>query len=156
MGIGNLQDPNAVSALELAHDYGSANTQMTGLMNNPEFLRQMSDLMSRPEVVDQVSARASGYRTNVQMIASNPQLAAMGPQMRQVMQSPMFRQMMSNPETLRMVSFYITRQLTTDHADAVCHGRERYGRNGRNGRSRRSRRPGWLWRRGSRCWGWRR
>lgn len=28
--------------------------QMTGLMNNPEFLRQMSDLMSRPEVVDQV------------------------------------------------------------------------------------------------------
>lgn len=28
---------------------------MTGLMNNPEFLRQMSDLMSRPEVVDQVS-----------------------------------------------------------------------------------------------------
>lgn len=33
----------------------TANLQMTGLMNNPEFLRQMSDLMSRPEVVDQVS-----------------------------------------------------------------------------------------------------
>lgn len=28
---------------------------MTGLMDNPEFLRQMSDLMSRPEVVEQVS-----------------------------------------------------------------------------------------------------
>ncbi|GMK57916.1 hypothetical protein CspeluHIS016_0407500 [Cutaneotrichosporon spelunceum] len=72
MGLGNLNDPNA----------------MTGLMDNPEFLRQMSDLLSRPEVVDQ-------------MIASNPQLAAMGPQVRQMMQSPMFRQMISNPETLR-------------------------------------------------------
>lgn len=38
------------------------------------------------------------------MIASNPQLAAMGPQVRQMMQSPMFRQMISNPETLRAVS----------------------------------------------------
>ncbi|BEJ12891.1 hypothetical protein CspHIS471_0300650 [Cutaneotrichosporon sp. HIS471] len=72
MGLGNLNDPNA----------------MTGLMDNPDFLRQMSDLLSRPEVVDQ-------------MIASNPQLAAMGPQVRQMMQSPMFRQMISNPETLR-------------------------------------------------------
>ncbi|CAK9782761.1 hypothetical protein CC85DRAFT_285626 [Cutaneotrichosporon oleaginosum] len=72
MGIGNLNDPNA----------------MTGLMDNPEFLRQMSDLLARPEVVDQ-------------MIASNPQLAAMGPQVRQMLQSPMFRQMISNPETLR-------------------------------------------------------
>lgn len=30
---------------------------MTGLMDNPDFLRQMSDLLSRPEVVDQVSLR---------------------------------------------------------------------------------------------------
>lgn len=32
-----------------------SNAQMAGLMDNPEFLRQMSDLLSRPEVVDQVS-----------------------------------------------------------------------------------------------------
>lgn len=37
------------------------------------------------------------------MINSNPQLQAMGPQARQIMQSPMFRQMISNPETLRSV-----------------------------------------------------
>lgn len=42
------------------------------------------------------------------MIASNPQLAAMGPQVRQMMQSPMFRQMISNPETLRAVSLQFT------------------------------------------------
>jgi hypothetical protein len=27
---------------------------MTGMMDNPEFLRSMSDMMSRPEVIDQV------------------------------------------------------------------------------------------------------
>jgi len=40
----------------------------------------------------------------LQIIASNPQLAPMAPQIRQTMQNPMVRQMMSNPETLRMVS----------------------------------------------------
>lgn len=63
---------------------------MMGLMDSPEFLRQMSDIMARPEVVDQI-------------IASNPQLQAMGPQVRQMMQSPFFREMMSNPDTLRQV-----------------------------------------------------
>ncbi|WVW83351.1 hypothetical protein I302_105370 [Kwoniella bestiolae CBS 10118] len=71
-GLDNMFDPNA----------------MTGMMNNPDFLRSMSEMMSRPEVLDQI-------------IASNPQLQAMGPQVRQMMQSPFFRQMMSNPETLR-------------------------------------------------------
>lgn len=52
------------------------------------------------------------------MIASNPQLAAMGPQMRQVMQSPMFRQMMSNPETLRMASLRHTS--LTDNRSCRC------------------------------------
>ncbi|KIR58563.1 ubiquilin [Cryptococcus bacillisporus CA1873] len=73
-GLENLNDPNA----------------MSNMMQSPEFLRSMSDLMSRPEVVDQI-------------IASNPQLASMGPQIRQMMASPFFRQMMSNPETLRMM-----------------------------------------------------
>ncbi|WWC85287.1 uncharacterized protein L201_000149 [Kwoniella dendrophila CBS 6074] len=71
-GLNNMFDPNA----------------MTGMMNNPDFLQSMADMMARPEVLDQI-------------IASNPQLQSMGPQVRQMMQSPFFRQMMSNPETLR-------------------------------------------------------
>lgn len=47
-----------------------------------------------------------------QIIASNPQLQAMGPQVRQMMQSPFFREMMSNPETLRRVGTQFTH-----HAD---------------------------------------
>lgn len=48
----------------------------------------MSGMMSNPQVLDQI-------------IAQNPQLAAMGPQVREVFQSERFRQMMSNPESLR-------------------------------------------------------
>ena len=50
-------------------------------MNSPEYMQQMSALMSNPAVVDQI-------------IALNPQLQAMGPMMRQMMQSEQFRQMM--------------------------------------------------------------
>ena len=51
---------------------------MTGMLNNPQFLQQMSTLMTNPAVLDQI-------------IASNPQLASMGPQVRQMMQSEQFR-----------------------------------------------------------------
>ncbi|KAI5119312.1 hypothetical protein M0805_004556 [Coniferiporia weirii] len=61
---------------------------MQGMMENPAFLQQMSGLMANPAVLDQI-------------IASNPQLAAMGPQVRQVMQSEAFRQMISNPQALQ-------------------------------------------------------
>lgn len=44
---------------------------MLGMLQNPEFLQQMRDMLSRPEVVDQI-------------IASNPQMQAMGPQMREM------------------------------------------------------------------------
>ena len=50
-------------------------------MDSPQFLQQMSSLMSNPAIVDQI-------------IASNPQLQGMGPQIRQVFQSEQFRQMM--------------------------------------------------------------
>ncbi|KAI0728429.1 hypothetical protein C8Q72DRAFT_885417 [Fomitopsis betulina] len=63
---------------------------MQGMWSNPAFLQQMSTLMSNPAIVDQI-------------IASNPQLAGMGPQVRQVFQSEQFRQMMANPESLRMM-----------------------------------------------------
>lgn len=55
--------------------------QMQGMLNNPAFLSQMSGVMSDPAILDQV-------------IASNPQLAAMGPQVRQLFQSDYFRNMM--------------------------------------------------------------
>lgn len=63
---------------------------MQGMLNNPAFVQQMSSVMSDPAILDQ-------------LIASNPQLAAMGPQVRQLFQSEGFRNMMSNPESLRMM-----------------------------------------------------
>ena len=63
---------------------------MQSMLNSPQFLQQMSSVMSNPDVLDQI-------------IASNPQLSAMGPQVREVFRSERFRQMMSNPETLRMM-----------------------------------------------------
>ncbi|KAI8980627.1 hypothetical protein BD414DRAFT_492803 [Trametes punicea] len=63
---------------------------LQSMLNSPQFLQQMSSVMSNPAVLDQI-------------IATNPQLASMGPQVREVFRSERFRQMMSNPETLRMM-----------------------------------------------------
>lgn len=54
---------------------------MQGMLQNPEFLQQMTAVMSDPAVLEQI-------------IASNPQLAAMGPRVREIFQSEGFRQMM--------------------------------------------------------------
>ena len=51
------------------------------MLDNPAFLQQMSSMMSNPAVLDQI-------------ISMNPQLSAMAPQARQIMQSEQFRQMM--------------------------------------------------------------
>ncbi|KAF8148238.1 hypothetical protein B0H34DRAFT_737437 [Crassisporium funariophilum] len=63
---------------------------MQSMLSSPQFLEQMSRMMSNPAVIDQV-------------IASNPQLAAMGPQVRQAFQDEGFRQMVSNPESLQQM-----------------------------------------------------
>lgn len=79
---------------------------MAGLMNSPEFMQGMAEMMSRPEIVEQVRSASRAkriYADVVQMVAANPQLAGMAPQIRQMMQNPMVRQMLSNPESLRMV-----------------------------------------------------
>jgi hypothetical protein len=34
---------------------------MAGMMQNPEFLRQMADMMSRPEVIDQVRTQPPNH-----------------------------------------------------------------------------------------------
>lgn len=52
------------------------------MMQSPEFMQQMSSLMSNPAILDQI-------------IALNPQLASMAPQIREIFQSDQFRQMMS-------------------------------------------------------------
>lgn len=64
---------------------------MMGLMQNPEVQRQMQDMMSRPEFIDQ-------------MLAMNPQLQGMAPQMREMMRSEQFREMITNPETMQRMA----------------------------------------------------
>jgi ubiquilin len=51
------------------------------MLNSPEFLQQMSSVFSNPQVMDQI-------------MAMNPQLGGLDPQMRQIFQSEQFRQMM--------------------------------------------------------------
>lgn len=71
-GMGQFPDPELLSAMAL----------------NPMFQEQMNSLLLNPQMVDF-------------MINQNPQLRAMGPQVRAMLQSPMFREMISNPESLR-------------------------------------------------------
>lgn len=62
--------------------------QMSSIMLSPGFQEQMNAMLLNPQMLDF-------------LIQQNPQLRAMGPQARAMMQLPMFRQMMSNPELLR-------------------------------------------------------
>ena len=64
---------------------------MLGMMQNPEFLRHMRDMLGRPEVVDQI-------------IASNPQMQAMGPHVREMLRSEQFRDMITNPEAIQRMA----------------------------------------------------
>ncbi|POW18764.1 hypothetical protein PSHT_05565 [Puccinia striiformis] len=54
------------------------------MMNNPQVLQSAARLLEDPAMVDQ-------------MIASDPRLQTMGPQVREMLRSPMFRQMLTNP-----------------------------------------------------------
>lgn len=58
------------------------------MMENPVVQSQMNEMLSNPQMLDF-------------MIQSNPQLQALGPQAREMLQSPMFRQMMTNPDMIR-------------------------------------------------------
>jgi ubiquilin len=78
----NPNDPNMVR--QASHSSFSGPDlmfQMTSLMNDPRVLEQMAQSMSNPAVIDSI-------------IAMNPQLANMAPQMRQMFQSEEFRQIM--------------------------------------------------------------
>jgi len=58
------------------------------MMNNPQVLQSAARLLEDPAMVDQ-------------MIASDPRLQSMGPQVREMLRSPMFRQMLTNPDLMR-------------------------------------------------------
>ncbi|KAL6449831.1 DSK2 Ubiquitin domain-containing protein DSK2 [Candida maltosa Xu316] len=62
--------------------------QLNSMMSNPMFQQQMQAMLSDPQMLDF-------------MIQQNPQLRAMGPQVREMLQSPFFRQMLSNPQMMR-------------------------------------------------------
>jgi len=57
-------------------------------LEDPNFAQQMNEALSNPQMVDM-------------MINMNPELRAMGPQARQMLQSEGFRRMMTNPEAMR-------------------------------------------------------
>jgi len=57
-------------------------------LEDPNFAQQMNEALSNPQMIDM-------------MINMNPQLRAMGPQMRQMLQSEGFRRMMTNPDSMR-------------------------------------------------------
>jgi len=62
--------------------------EISRMMTSPNFQESMNAMLSNPQMLDF-------------MINQNPQLRAMGPQVREMLQSPLFRQMMSNPEMMR-------------------------------------------------------
>ena len=65
--------------------------QIIRQLQDPNFAQMMREALNNPQVVDL-------------MIQQNPQLRAMGPQARQVLQSEQFRRMMTDPEALRQMS----------------------------------------------------
>jgi ubiquilin len=65
--------------------------QMADLLSNPATAQMLNEALNNPQMIDL-------------MIQSNPTLRQMGPQAREVLQSPMFRQMMTNPDMLRQAA----------------------------------------------------
>ncbi|CEP15592.1 hypothetical protein [Parasitella parasitica] len=61
------------------------------MLQNPMFAQYMSSVLQNPAILDSI-------------IQTNPQLAAMGPEIRNMMQAPEFRQMLSNPEMIRQMA----------------------------------------------------
>ena len=55
--------------------------ELQSMLNSPQFLQQMSAMLSNPDIMEQI-------------IASDPRMASMGPQLRAALQDPGFRQMM--------------------------------------------------------------
>ena len=85
MGV-NQNDPNMVRLLAplvaiLDVSEVDMTWQLQNMLNSPQFLQQMSSVFSNPQIMEQI-------------MAMNPQLGGLDPQMRQMFQSERFRQMM--------------------------------------------------------------
>lgn len=65
--------------------------EMARQLQDPNFLQMMREAMNNPQFVDM-------------MVNSHPQLRAMGPAARQMLQSDQFRRMMTDPESLRQMA----------------------------------------------------
>ena len=61
---------------------------MIRMLQNPQFASTLNEALSNPQLIET-------------MIQQNPLLREMGPQVRQMMQTPEFRRMMTDPEQLR-------------------------------------------------------
>lgn len=71
---------------------------MHNAMPNPD---QMAELMSSPMFAESMNAMLDNPQMLDALINLNPQLRALGPQLRQMLQSPFVRQMLTNPELMR-------------------------------------------------------
>jgi len=79
-----------------------------GLLDSPQFFQQMSSVMSNPQVLEQV-------------LASDPNLAPMAPQLRAMFNNPQFREMLSNPDALRQM-FQMSAQMRSAGVDPMSFG----------------------------------
>lgn len=76
----------------MGNSFGGMDPNMTNqMLQNPMFAQYMSTVLQNPAVLDSI-------------IQTNPQLAGMGPEIRNMMQSPEFRQMLSNPDMIRQMA----------------------------------------------------
>lgn len=76
----------------MGNSFGALDPAMANqMLQNPMFAQYMSSVLQNPAVLDSI-------------IQTNPQLASMGPEIRNMMQSPQFRQMLSNPDTIRQMA----------------------------------------------------
>lgn len=72
-----------------------------GMNQNVPDPEQLSQMMSNPMVQEQMNLMLQNPQMLEFMINQSPQLRAMGPQVREMLQSPFVRQMMTNPEMMR-------------------------------------------------------
>lgn len=63
---------------------------MERMMDNPMVQQQMNEMLSNPQMVEF-------------LINQSPEMRAMGPQVRQMLQSEQFRNMLTNPQTMRQM-----------------------------------------------------
>jgi ubiquilin len=73
-------------------------------MGAPPSEDQMADMLSDPATAQMLNEALNNPQMIDLMIQSNPTLRQMGPQAREVLQSPMFRQMMTDPNMLRQAA----------------------------------------------------